>query len=140
MKPRKFTVSPKSVTAAEDSHNSAHDALGDAILGLIDIFTSGVESSADNISFVNNNLPIIKQYVDVLEEFAQSGTSGNAHIQSFMCPKCHNKTVYDADRDVYSLRDIWRGDLFVCDECGSEFEGSLSFDNTVDLQPIEEDE
>lgn len=173
MKPRKFTVSPKAVTASRDTVSSGTDdhrtnsrlligtdveaTLGYAIDGLINIFTSKLEQSADNVSFANKNLRDIQYFVSIMEDcmpddltdyktarrdMIQSNdvVGGSNKIQSFMCPKCHNKTVYDADRDVYRLLDIDHGDLFICDECGSEFEGSLSFDNTVDLQPIEEDE
>lgn len=64
-------------------------------------------------------------------------------IQSFFCPNCHNKTVYDIDHDVYSLLDADYGpygDRFICDECGSEFTGSLDFDNKVRFKPLGEEE
>lgn len=62
-----------------------------------------------------------------------------ASIQSFMCPKCFNKTVYDADRDVNRLLDVENGDTFICDECGSEFEGSLGYSG-LELIPAVYDE
>ena len=62
-----------------------------------------------------------------------------ASIQSFVCPKCHNKTVYDADRDVYRVADVEHGDTFICEECGSEFEGSLGYSG-LELVPAVYDE
>ena len=84
MKPRKFTVSPKAVTASKDTVFSGTDdhrtnsrlligtnveaTLGYAIDGLIDIFTTKLEQSADNISFANKNLRSIQYFVSIIED------------------------------------------------------------------------
>ena len=84
MKPRKFTVSPKAVTASKDTVFSGTDdhrtnsrlligtnveaTLGHAIDGLIDIFTTKLEQSADNISFANKNLRSIQYFVSIIED------------------------------------------------------------------------
>ena len=84
MKPRKFTVSPKAVTASKDTVFSGTDdhrtnsrlligtdveaTLGYAIDGLIDIFTTKLEQSADNISFANKNLRGIQYFVSIIED------------------------------------------------------------------------
>ena len=84
--------------------------------------------------------PNERKVVDYLsgEEDTRKVTASNS-IQSFKCPNCHNKTVFDVDRDVYSLTDVRYGDTFICDECGSEFEGSLGYSG-IDLTPITEEE
>lgn len=84
MKPRKFTVSPKAVTASWDKVSSGTDdrrtnsrlligtnveaTLGYAIDGLIDIFTTKLEQSADNVSFANKNLRDIQYFVSIMED------------------------------------------------------------------------
>lgn len=84
MKPRKFTVSPKAVTASRDKVSAGTDdhrtnsrlligtnveaTLGYAIDGLIDIFTTKLEQSADNISFANKNLRGIQYFVSIIED------------------------------------------------------------------------
>lgn len=60
-------------------------------------------------------------------------------IQVFRCPRCYNRAVYDADRDVHRLLDIENGDIFICEECGSEFEGSLGYSG-LELVPAVYDE
>ena len=64
-------------------------------------------------------------------------------IMYFDCPVCYNRTVIDIDHDVYSLLDADygpHGDRFICDECGSEFTGSLDFDNKVRFKPLGKEE
>ena len=63
----------------------------------------------------------------------------NRHILSFRCPVCHNKTVYDVEKDVYSLSDVGYDDLFVCEECGSEMYGRQKYDGTIKFTLIVED-
>lgn len=49
----------------------------------------------------------------------------------FTCPKCHNNTMVDVDRDVYDVHDIDYHDVFVCGECGEERYGEVQHDGTV---------
>lgn len=60
-------------------------------------------------------------------------------IQAFKCPRCHNRSVHDVDRDVYHVLDVEPGDTFICDECGSEFTGSFGY-HGVKLTPAVYDE
>lgn len=49
----------------------------------------------------------------------------------FTCPKCHNDTMVDVDRDVYNVHDIDYHDVFVCGECGEERYGEVQYDGQV---------
>lgn len=49
----------------------------------------------------------------------------------FTCPKCHNDTMVDVDRDVYNVHDIDYHDVFVCGECGEERYGEVQHDGRV---------
>lgn len=58
---------------------------------------------------------------------------------TFMCPNCHNKTLVDSDCDVTKLMDIGYHDIFICEECASEFWGEVQYDNSVKFIPIAKD-
>lgn len=48
-----------------------------------------------------------------------------------MCPSCHNRTVYK----VYENEN---DDLYICDECGSEFAGTPTFNGGLKLTPYKD--
>mgnify|MGYP002515381269 FL=1 len=48
-----------------------------------------------------------------------------------MCPSCHNRTVYK----VYENEN---DDLYICDECGSEFAGTPAFNGGLKLTPYKD--
>lgn len=115
----------------------------------IDRWYRNIEEYGDTVDEIIANNDFYEDMIEFLSAEAEaigieksitSSTATPKRIQSFMCPRCHNKTVYDADRDVYGLLDIRYGDLFICDECASEFEGRVAFDNTVELTPLREEE
>lgn len=66
--------------------------------------------------------------------------SSNRSILSFVCPTCHNKAVYDTERDVYKVADVEYHDVCICDECGDEFwaepqySGQIKF---IQTKPVE---
>ena len=51
-----------------------------------------------------------------------------------MCPICHNKTVYDVDKDVYRTYEVSYDDLCVCEECGSEMYARPQYDGTIKFE------
>lgn len=59
---------------------------------------------------------------------------------TFTCPNCHNNTLMDAEREVTRVFDIGYHDIFVCEECVSEFWGEPQYDNSVKFVPIPESE
>lgn len=50
-----------------------------------------------------------------------------------MCPICHNKTVVETDVPHY-------GEIYICEECGAEFDGYEHYDGTVELRPVNLDD
>lgn len=52
-------------------------------------------------------------------------------IVSFECPSCHNKTLYDIDREVLKVSDVDYQDRFICDECGSEYLADSQYSGTI---------
>ena len=66
--------------------------------------------------------------------------ASEGRIQSFMCPKCHNNTLYDTESDVYKLMDIGYDDLFVCDECGASYYGRVGYDMKPRFTPADEED
>lgn len=168
MKPRKFTVSPKVVTASQGSEYASE--MANILRGMIETpfqtkiyakfmnidneykeaWLAGVmdmyslSGCTEDISATNDLYNFVSQFgiertMSAINEY-KSSQLPDKHIMSFMCPICHNKTVYDIDRDVHSPLEAHYGDRFICDECGSEFEGSLGFDNRIHLDLIKEDD
>lgn len=58
----------------------------------------------------------------------------NRHILSFVCPICHNKTVYDTEVDAYRPFDVEYDDLCICDECGAELYARPQYDGTIEFE------
>ncbi len=50
---------------------------------------------------------------------------------SFHCPSCHNKTLYSMEKDIRLPIDVDYREIFVCDECGSEFEAYPQYDGSI---------
>lgn len=61
-------------------------------------------------------------------------------IKSLVCPNCANKTLYDVDADIYDLNDIDYHDVFVCDECGSEFLAEPQSDGEIKFVEYDEED
>ena len=55
-------------------------------------------------------------------------------IMSFKCPICHNKTVYDSERDVYRPYEVDYDDLCICEECGAELRARPQYDGTIKFE------
>lgn len=53
---------------------------------------------------------------------------------SFVCPICHNKTVYDVEQDVYRPYEVGYDDLCVCEECGAEMHARPKYDGTINFE------
>lgn len=115
----------------------------------IDRWYRNIEEYGDTVDDIIANNDFYEDMIEFLSAEAEaigieksitSSTVTPKRILSFMCPVCHNKTVYDSDRDVYGPLEAHYGDRFICDECGSEFEGSLGFDNRIHLDLIKEED
>lgn len=50
---------------------------------------------------------------------------------SFYCPVCHNKTLYSLENEIRSPMDVDYREIFVCDECASEFEAYPQYDGSI---------
>lgn len=50
---------------------------------------------------------------------------------SFYCPRCHNKTLYSVENEIRSPMDVDYREIFVCDECASEFEAYPQYDGSI---------
>lgn len=50
---------------------------------------------------------------------------------SFYCPICHNKTLYSLENEIRSPMDVDYREIFVCDECASEFEAYPQYDGSI---------
>lgn len=62
----------------------------------------------------------------------------NIHDKVFICPKCHNKTLYPVNGNS-DITGIGYHDLCVCDECGFELYAEPQYDNTIKFVNIPED-
>lgn len=55
-------------------------------------------------------------------------------IQSFICPVCHNKSVYDTEKDIYRPYEVDYDDLCICEECGAELYARPQYDGTIKFE------
>lgn len=60
-------------------------------------------------------------------------------IMTFDCPKCHNSgTLVSAFKDVEHMGDVNHGDIFICEECASEFNAQLTTEGVEFVERREE--
>lgn len=59
---------------------------------------------------------------------------------AFMCPCCHNNTVYSTEKDIHNIFDVDYEELFICDECGSELLAVPQYDGTIQFKILDNDE
>lgn len=58
---------------------------------------------------------------------------------AFMCPACHNKTLYCVDKEVKIPANVGYHDYFVCDECGDEFLSEPQYRGDIKfVHPVED--
>lgn len=85
-----------------------------------DIYSTSVNSSVDT---------------DTTERWAQRDLKDDIKAAtsnlSFYCPICHNKTLYSLENEIRSPMDVDYREIFVCDECASEFEAYPQYDGSI---------
>lgn len=54
-------------------------------------------------------------------------------MKTYMCPVCHNKTVVETYVKGY-------GDIFICEECATEFSGRENYDGSITLYRLDDEE
>lgn len=85
---------------------------------------------ATNSGSVNSSTDI-----DTTERWAQRDLKDDIEAAisnlSFYCPVCHNKTLYSLENEIRSPMDVDYREIFVCDECASEFEAYPQYDGSI---------
>ena len=85
---------------------------------------------ATNSTSVNSSVD-----TDTTERWAQRDLKDDIKAAtsnlSFYCPRCHNKTLYSLENEIRSPMDVDYREIFVCDECASEFEAYPQYDGSI---------
>ena len=85
---------------------------------------------ATNSTSVNSSVD-----TDTTERWAQRDLKDDIKAAtsnlSFYCPICHNKTLYSLENEIRSPIDVDYREIFVCDECASEFEAYPQYDGSI---------
>ena len=85
---------------------------------------------ATNSTSVNSSVD-----TDTTERWAQRDLKDDIEAAisnlSFYCPVCHNKTLYSLENEIRSPMDVDYREIFVCDECASEFEAYPQYDGSI---------